>query len=119
MKKRVGIALLLVATCLMASLPTNAISYDGHWLVDGWRAHKRIIDRTSQTGDYITSTFMVGYITGVVDSSNYQFFVVPAEVTADQLMQVVGKYLDEHPEQWNLSRFDIVMKALTKSFPRK
>ena len=67
-----------------------------------------------------------------VDTRGYQSFIMGAAavmydadwldlagVTYGQEFAVVGKYLDEHPEQWNLSAERLVYLALYAAWPGK
>jgi len=61
----------------------------------------------------------MGYVKGVVDSFNDIAFKIPSGVTTGQLCSVVGKYIDDHPSEWNQEAADLVIKALKKAFPKK
>jgi len=41
-----------------------------------------------------------GYVVGVVDSFNNDLFCIPAGVTKGELVAVVLKFLNNHPDTW-------------------
>ncbi|MCX6179083.1 MAG: Rap1a/Tai family immunity protein [Chlorobiales bacterium] len=41
---------------------------------------------------------------------------IPEKATLLQACDVVGKWLDEHPEQWNKPSYQLVIKALEAAF---
>lgn len=58
----------------------------------------------------------MGYIMGVYDGNENELFFVPSGVTGHKFYNIVGKYLDNHPEEWNKSAADLVIKALQTVF---
>ena len=66
----------------------------------------------------------VGYIVGIVDShdtmvkvTEVPMFCQPENATAGQLVKVVTKYLNEHPEDLHYSASSEVYGALMEAFP--
>lgn len=69
----------------------------------------------------------LGYIVGVVDSFNTTYavkgekkiFCIPAGVTSGQLVLVMKKSMQEHPETLHLPASAHTLSALTAAFPCK
>lgn len=60
-----------------------------------------------------------GYVIGVADAFDDVTFSIPSYATQGQILDVVGKYLENHPEVRHNSAFIIVSDALAKVFPLK
>lgn len=78
------------------------------------------------SGDVVEAAFCYGFVNGVVDT--YMDFgytlktdqaCFPEGVTGEQVIAVVIKYLQEHPEHWHYSASSNVMEAINKAFPCK
>jgi hypothetical protein len=55
-----------------------------------------------------------GYIYGIVEMAANEGLCLnrPDLNNGKQTLYMVGKYLDNHPEEWNLSTVEIICKAL-------
>jgi len=63
-----------------------------------------------------------GYIVGVYDASqgvtyNGQKYCIPSSVKAEQLVRVVKKYLQDHPEFLHLASAHNVYSSFKEAFP--
>ena len=87
----------------------------GNDLVEGKQAYKKT---NHNAGDGVIEALYMGYITGVHDAT-YFFYGVSEDVPLSQLISVVGKYLDDHPERWREPASRLVIDALTTAFPKK
>jgi hypothetical protein len=61
----------------------------------------------------------MGYVMGVsdaMDKDTEYLLASPGKMTVGQVCSIVGKYLDNHPEEWHLSGAEIVRKALRDAF---
>jgi hypothetical protein len=73
--------------------------------------------------------FAHGHIIGVIESDSYyssrwkecarRDFAAPSGSTIEELVGVVEKYLQTHPESWNLPAVIVIHDALTEAFPCK
>jgi hypothetical protein len=71
--------------------------------------------------------YCLGYISGLVEGATVEadlrkckpLFAIPAEADLDQLIDVVVKYLKEHPEQRDVRAQVIALTALKAAFPPK
>lgn len=67
----------------------------------------------------------LGYVVGVVDSFNTtnplqtskRIICIPTAVTSGQLVLVIKKSMEEHPETFHLSASAHTLSALTAAFP--
>ena len=87
----------------------------GTYLVQGWRAHQKIMQNQGGQIDYVLASGFVAYIKGVFDATE-NVYAFQAGVTVDQVIAIVGKYLDAHPEAWSEKGSDLVIKALNQAF---
>ena len=81
--------------------------------MEGWRASKRIDEYNEKFGDVPLAARFIGYVTGVADA----VFNIPTGATVGQLLDIVGRYLESHPEQRHESGFVVVVRALGNVFP--
>ena len=58
-----------------------------------------------------------GYIKGVVDSFDGQFFCPAQSITVGQLSQTVLNYLSKHPEYWHKNASVSVGIAVSEQWP--
>lgn len=65
--------------------------------------------------------FCMGFIAGVANSmnSNDGVDLKDGSITRDQLIRVVQKYLEDHPEQLSKPATWLVRQAIIKAFPKK
>jgi hypothetical protein len=93
----------------------------GQWLHDDWLAFQKVIGGDSPTDkEGVISAMYSGYVlaaTVVMRDANW--IAIPAKSTVGQWAAVVGKYLDDHPEQWTLSAEVLVYRALYAVWPGK
>jgi hypothetical protein len=108
---------LLFALCVvvMFSTSANAVVLNGNDLVKNWKEYKKLdegrIHNVSDAG------YFMGYVSGIVDAFHSEFlFNPPYGSTVGQLCSVVGKWLDNHPEEWNKPAGELVTKALQSAF---
>lgn len=120
---KIAVSVLFAGSSLIAQrFPTTMFGGHANELVEECRN----ISPTSQTADNAVSIAdCMGYITGVIDGSVLVAkadpknlpLCIPVSVTKGQLIKVVVKYADDHPENlhWIAGRF--VMAALEQAFP--
>jgi hypothetical protein len=107
--------LFALCSCLIALGPINAYFYDGNKLVSylrEWEKAERSDPQTQweHSGDYM------GYVLAVFDSMS-QELCPSANVTVGQVLAVVAKFLNEHPEEWSRPAYQLVAGALRSAFP--
>lgn len=90
----------------------------GSSLMQGWREHQKIINSQAGKKDYLLASRFMGYVTGVADARG-EVLSVPVGATIDQLCAIVGRYLENHPDEWNEVGSILVEKALRNAFRKK
>ena len=106
-----------VALLLAAPPPAHAFVSRGARLVDLMREYEK-----SQAGskDVLWGNLgrFEGYVVGVCDSLDSSL-ALPDGTSQEHVVAAVAKYLQNHPERWDLPAFDLVKLALFESFPRR
>jgi hypothetical protein len=92
----------------------------GQWLHDIWKSNQRVWNRTStdQTMDGAHALEYQGFVMGataVMATANW--IAIPASSTSGQIFAIVGEYIDDHPEEWNLPAVQLVYRALYAAWP--
>jgi len=86
-------------------------------LVSEWREYKKY-----QAGLACDTHCFVAYQKYVRDiylNHDRKTIAFPSNVTNDQICAVVGKWLDEHPEEWNKPDNELISNALIQAFPKQ
>lgn len=113
-----GICALLIFTVS----PVKAYFYSGNDLVELKRESEkmdRIIARADAVDvDWVKVGEYMAYILGVFDATRSQYDI-PDGATKGQIIAVITKYLNEHPEEWTKPAAELVQEALRKAFPAK
>jgi hypothetical protein len=112
MKKLLGILLFAV---FVLSFHSAFAAISGNDLIDGMRVYLKA-DKDYTKADYLLAGNYLGYVQGVADATASDYSM-PDGVTADQLCQIVAKFLEKHPERWNEPAFRLVRIALQEAFP--
>jgi len=109
---------------LVLVLPQNAAGQvAGHELVTLWRTYQN--RRGPATGSeavipMLDSARYMYYVMGVADTLPREgLFCAESTVIRRQVFEVVGKYLDAHPEQHHEPAWLLVASALKDAFPCK
>jgi len=79
----------------------------------------------SETGSATKGNVCAGYVEGIVDGHNTfvywgeikPYWCMPKHGTVGQVIRVVTKYLQEHPESLHLTAGGLTAIALTEAFP--
>jgi NifU-like protein involved in Fe-S cluster formation len=115
MKYRIlsALALACVSTSAMATLVT------GNDLHEFMEAAKRM-EVNTQSGHDVAMAFKgMGYVEGIADAHERKSICLPTGTEVQQLMAIVSRYVDAHPEQWQYTADSIIEQALSQSFPCK
>ena len=118
MKKVVAlVAFILIA----AGAFGQANAGTGEWLHTIWQASQRANNGTAtDVGDAIDAGEYSGFVWATYQIGQGQdWFHIPLSSSSRQWEAVVGKYLEAHPEEWNLSASALVYKALAAVWPGK
>jgi hypothetical protein len=102
-----------VALSCLVSGAAEAYFFDGNKLSDWCKSW-----RSSATGYLNVKSAQCGaYITGVLDTLHDRTFCLPQQVAAAHAIDVVIRYLQDHPEKYHLPASGLVVDALTEKFP--
>lgn len=105
---------ILLATLSLAS---HASFRDGHKLHSWAEADDRIAAGTAtEAKDFQEAARLSGYVTGVYDFSQ-RLYCGSENVNIGQILDIVKKYLVEHPDLWEERGSRIVTVALATAFP--
>jgi len=97
----------------------------------GFLSGSEILDRCeaylSETGSVARGETCVGYVMGITDAHGTftdwgemsPLWCTPDNMSTGQMVRVVTKYLQEHPEDLHLQAASLVSIALRKAFPCK
>jgi Rap1a immunity proteins len=86
----------------------------GNSLMEGWLAYKRIQQNRISNVDAMESARFFGYVTSIADVGVVN---IPPTATVGQLIDIVGRYLDSHPEERHEVGAVLVIRALGSVFP--
>lgn len=92
----------------------------------GWLPGNKLVDMAKEwkinfddgtRGDHVGIRGYQMYIFGVLDVADGVLFCLPDSATGGQIFSVVYNYINQHPEKWSDSAFDLVYVSLSDSFP--
>jgi hypothetical protein len=89
-------------------------------LFEGWEAHKRIAAGSNQSKDLVAANYFLGYVTGFAEATpffRHGLCEIPKDATMLQLLDIVGKYLEAHPEQRDWHANISLLAAFQEAFP--
>jgi len=75
------------------------------------------LDFAKNPTDTLNFAYFTGYVEGVIDAAEGRSICFPTGVVKGQLHSMASKYLREHPEEWNKSGDELVIRALLPTFP--
>jgi len=113
---------LVSAAILTVSLATAGVARaesDGNWLHEkclaGPLPETMNINTQADADKLINWNVCYGYVLGVLEASSSSVCLIK-NVTRNQLVAVVTKYLNDHPEKWHFPSFKLVLEATNNSF---
>ncbi|MCX5841229.1 MAG: Rap1a/Tai family immunity protein [Deltaproteobacteria bacterium] len=109
----VMIALVIVSGVAFADKSVG----DARWLHEKW-----IGMHSSEACNPRDLTMFDGFVIAVAqvaENTMSHAIVIPWGTTFGQVFDVVGRYLENHPEDWNTDADTVVIKALQAAFPVK
>jgi len=108
-----------IASILMVISIPVAQAMDGNDLLAGYNSYKRVKAGIAAGKDAYHGGQFDGYVSGVFDSAVGIALCVPADVKSGQIQDVVGQFLETHPESRQRSAVLLSTQALMKAFPCK
>ena len=99
------------------------ISFSFADFVDGNKLYQTGLEyyknEIGQRGSWLETGFYYGYVAGIFGAYNTFFFCSPNNIELGQVVDIVFKYLQNHPEKRNLPANILVVKALKEVWPCK
>jgi hypothetical protein len=96
-----------------------AVGGDGNQLITACKSAVRSLDDPSREytkQDVYNIGFCQGFVSGTADSMHNDADLMG--ISRGQMVRVVEKYLEDHPEKLSLAASFLVHDALTKAFPK-
>ena len=110
----------LVVALLLASVGSaDCYIFAGNKLREWVDADNRISANRVREGDWQGAASLQGYVTGVIDTLDGVLICPTEGVKVGELVDIVSRYVADHPEEWNRSAALIVRSALEPVFPCK
>ena len=79
---------------------------------------KQLADRGEENPNFYSEGVFEGYVAGITDTILLNA-CIPKDVTNKQMVEVVRKYLKDHPKELQLHAKDLVKKAVDAAWPCK
>lgn len=102
---------------LILTLNLQANFKDGNDLVKNKAEYEK--PDNDKTINWFGVASYMSYIFGVHDSLEGILICTPSKVNGRQIIAIVGKYIDNHPEKWNQPASYLVVPPLLNAFPCK
>ena len=119
--KKIILALCLCVLVFAQCNEAYAIFFDGNKLLEYWQSYKTLAIEVSPHSTMKTvsySNLFLGYVSGVADTGNEDYFSIPQTVTIGQLCEIVGQFLEKEPDLQAYNGAVLVMMALKEVFPK-
>jgi hypothetical protein len=87
----------------------------GQWLHDLWQSYQKTSFANQE--EAAKSSIYTGFVSSGAQVMLDAGWLSASGITYGQMAAVVGKYLDDHPEQWNLDAEVLVYRALYAVWP--
>lgn len=117
------------ATWLAALLLTYSASsfagpklWSGNQLLRYYQAYESVVAKREKSPDLAGFALYLGYVRGayeVLQTSPQTAMCVDNSYTLEMIARVVGRYLEQHPQELNLPASFLVTKSLKDAFPCK
>lgn len=118
MKTRTAHYLVFILTVAIATSAFGTYN-DGNFLIKGWRELRKAMDSPTAEIDYFNVGIFIGYVEGITEVYNGALFSYPYGTIRQQIVQIVGNYLEKHPERWNVAGFELIIDAMKEAYPLK
>jgi hypothetical protein len=92
----------------------------GNDLIKTWRSYQKWhLESNYESTTCLEAGLFMGFVKGIAEAAlRSDWGVFPATVTHGQIYMVVGKYLEDHPEELHYPAYELVMRSLAKAFPK-
>ena len=115
---KVKIVLIGAILAFMSHVAYAGYFETGSSLMQGWREYQKITNSQGDKKSFHLASCFMGYVTGVADARR-EVLGVPGGVTIHQICAIVGRYLENHPDEWNVVGSILVEKALWNAFRKR
>lgn len=109
----------LLLPLLCASHATLAAFFNGNDLAEWNQAREATKQQRGGGSDFLSTGMMRGYVTGVHDTYEGTVICSPPETTVGQMEDIVGLFIEQHPEIRTQAAPDLILTALSTAFPCK
>lgn len=119
--RKIVVSVILAAVVLVSAQAQNA-SLSGQSLHDKWISYQRVSasNPNLDQSEVLNAGFYLGFVYGASTVAALDgWFNMPDGWAVGQSLAVVGRYLDQHPEEWNEQATTLVIKALALAWPVK
>ena len=115
----------LVVLVLITAGAFGDNTLNGQWLRSLWQANQRYSSQVNKVAeanyyDSQSSAEFTGFVFAVKQvfeiNGSLEF---PNKITIQELCTIVGKYLDDHPEEWKQPASTLVYEAFHEIYPGK
>ncbi len=115
MSRTVGILAVLLLIGGVAS--ADKMVGNAQWLHEKWLSIQRP-DVVNSMDLAVYDGFVIAAVQ-VAEHATPRAIEIPAGTTMGQVFSVVGKYLENHPDEWSSDACAVVVKALQRVYPNK
>lgn len=115
MKKHLVILFLI---CFSFSILNAQQKTAGEYLQIKWNAYQRYSKTFSSIDAYYAGLYE-GYLDACFTMFLRAGYPIPENVTNEQIYAIVGKFVENHPEKWNMTTIELVVTAVQTAFPEK
>ncbi|HUK99552.1 MAG TPA: Rap1a/Tai family immunity protein [Nitrospirota bacterium] len=118
MKKLLVVSIMLILPSISFGYTGNELLRDCGLAIRGFNGEKLI------NADHEKAGVCLGYVEAIVDEqrlvpTSLQFFCIPSNITYEQDIRIIVKYLNDHPEQLKWDANALIKHALDQAFPCK
>lgn len=109
----------IIVFSVLLSAQQGVASFSGMDLKKRADALERVTTGKFTDSDAGDANFFIGFVYGVAQAYNGSLICVPEGTKAGHVVSIVTKFLEDNPEKWNKAANDIVLEALSSTFPCK
>ena len=118
--KKLLVVMMILVSATVASAEERLNIQTGNDLVFYFKAWDRGINNAGTGDDNNNVRYLGGYMQGVIRTLGYADKVsIPPDTPYNQMIDVVKKLLNDHPEWWDYSSVLIIDIALARVWPPK
>ena len=123
MKRLILAAALLASATIARAQDPNAHYFTGNYLYEAYQEYNKLAHK-GEPGKRIEFGFYTGYVSGIVDSELLRVqqggkpaWCQPDNAELQQYYDIVGQYIESHPDRRQFHRATLVYLALAQAWP--